>query len=94
MSKKRSTLGKARKIKQLTNYIGDVGVYELQKGVRKPFKTEFLLIASTRPISGPAGIAMWVCDEHGVVEVPKPRHTFQSLELSQALNEIGYTLIP
>ncbi len=87
------SLSKARKILSIDRYVGDVGVYDLSKKIKKGKTSyEFLLIARTQPASGRPRVTVWFSDETGVPK-DEPIREFKGISIKEALKEMGYELI-
>jgi hypothetical protein len=89
-----SRKSKATKVKDLTNYAGEVAVFELSKGIKKGAITfKHIVVARSKPISGFKNTDIFLSDPKGVINYMEPIHSLSSKDMSDALDQIGYQLI-
>lgn len=78
----------ATRIKRLTQYVGDVWVFELSKALTKGKK--FLVVSNAKPRTGNYNITMWYSDENGKITNNKPIKQFKVKTVDEAFKELGY----
>jgi hypothetical protein len=93
-SKATRTKATATKIKDMTNYLADVKVYELSKPIKRN-GTEFnyILAANHKPAHGSQNITMWPSNKEGVPTLTEPLYSLSFDTFEEAFKEIGYKTI-
>lgn len=88
---KRST---AKKIKDLNNYSGEVGLFELSKEIKKKnFSSKFVIAARYQPTSGEKNTTIWFANSVGSVNILQPIVEISSSNMTDAFNQLGYKLV-
>lgn len=89
------TKATAKKIKPIDRYFGDVGIYQLSKGLKRGRNSiKYLVIFRGRPGSGKPVVSVWPSDDSGVVkDFANPTWSFIGKSIAESLQELGYELI-
>lgn len=83
----------ATRIKDLTNYVGDVALFELSKGIKKGKDIhKHVVIARAKPRSGLFNTNVWLADEEGKLLSTVPVKTLVTSDMIDALSQLGYKL--
>lgn len=83
----------AKKIKDLNNYAGEVGLFELSKQVKKGgLTTKFVIVARFKPSSGSKNTTVWLSDEKGVTSITEPIAEYVTTDMNDALDQFGFNL--
>lgn len=81
----------AKKIKQLTNYAGDVGLYQLSKQMKQgSLGSRYIVVSKTKGASGTPVIHVWLADEDGRISQVKPITGLKEMPLKDAFFILGY----
>lgn len=82
---------KAKRIKQLTQYVGEVWVFELSKAITRGKK--FLVVSNSKRRTGDKNITMWFSDEDGKILDNLPYKQLKAPSIEEALASVGYQVI-
>ena len=84
----------AKRIKDLPNYLGDVALYELSKGIKEgKVNHKLIILAKHKPRSGSANTSVWFAGSDGKMLTTKAFKSFTSTDLEDAFDQLGYRLI-
>lgn len=84
----------AKKIKDLTTFSGEVGLFELSKQLKKgAVGTNFIVVARVKPKSGLKNTLVWLANSSGDITFPEPVKEFRSDDITDAINQLGYKLV-
>lgn len=85
---------KATKIKDLTQYLGNVGAYELSKMLKNGKKSyKYIVVAQPKQVSGKPETTIFGSDEDGKISSSTPLFSFKNKSVEESLDEIGYKLV-
>ncbi len=91
MSKKQVRSSTAKKIKDLTNYAGEVALFELSKGIKKgPINHKYVIVVRNKPTSGQNNTSIWLANEAGTISYTEPVKEMFSDNMQDALSQFGY----
>lgn len=82
-------------IREMSNYVGEVTVYELSAPVNKGgSQAKFVVVSKYRPHSGLKNTNIFPADENGVlIEGSKPLVNISADNHADALKQIGFKLV-
>lgn len=84
----------AKKIKDITRYAGEVGLFELSKQIKKgSLSTKYVVAARFKPTSGAINTTIWFSNDKGTVEFIEPIAQYNSKDMTDAFNQLGYNLV-
>ena len=84
----------AKRIKDLNNYSGDVGLFELSKLIKKgALSSKYVVVARFKPRSGVKNTTVWFSNEKGDIVSIDPLSEGASKDMVDALDQFGYKLI-
>lgn len=81
-------------IKPLTNYRGDVALYQLSKLYKKGKNSyKHVIVHAGGGLSGKGKVVVWLADEKGTIAGNLPILTYTGKGIKEAFEKLGYSLV-